>query len=102
MEPQLINGKHYPMWSQFVEKKSQWIGGRLIDHDMGMDEETEITDVVLQENGESSAWFEIVGKEFSWGGDVRYIGLGAPNQPGALTICGYAGMSCSIISPDKN
>lgn len=67
-QPILINGKHYPMWSQFVEKKSQWIGGKLIDHDMGLDEETEITDIVLRENGETSAWFDIVGKDFSWGG----------------------------------
>lgn len=102
MKQQLINGKYYPMWSQFVEKKSQWIGGRLIDHDMGMDEKTEITDVVLRENGTISAWFEIVGKDFNWGGDVEFIGVGTPKQPGAITIYGYAGMSCSIVVPDKN
>lgn len=98
-QPTLINGKHYPMWSQFVEKKAQWIGGKLIDHDMGLDEETEITDIVLRENGETSAWFDIVGKDFSWGGDVEFIGIGSPRLPEATTIYGYAGTSCSIICP---
>ena len=65
---------------------------------MGLNEETEITDIVLRENGETSAWFDIVGKDFSWGGDVEFIGIGSPRFPEAISIYGYAGMSCSIIS----
>ena len=26
-----INGKVYPLWSQFVEKKQEWVGGTLQD-----------------------------------------------------------------------
>ena len=26
-----INGREYPLWEQFVEKQSKWIGGTLQD-----------------------------------------------------------------------
>jgi hypothetical protein len=31
----IINGKEYPMWSEFLEHKNEWIGGTL--HDFGDD-----------------------------------------------------------------
>ena len=26
-----VNGKEYPLWSQFIERKGEWIGGILSD-----------------------------------------------------------------------
>ena len=37
-----INGKTYPLWSQFVDKKDEWIGGILEDYDGGSAGITEI------------------------------------------------------------
>ena len=78
-----INGKRYPMWEQFVEKKKEWIGGTLEDSGDSIDQtlfgglkaRTEIVDIVLKENGKESAWFEVVGKDFSCGGDVGHLGI---------------------------
>ena len=64
----LINGKEYPLWSQFIEKKETWIGGILEDFGDSMDIEffgiyahgtTKITDIILRPNGTDSAWFAI-------------------------------------------
>lgn len=97
MEP--INGKVYPMWSQFIEKKSQFIGGILEDSGDSMDRalgaktiQTEIADVVLRANGSESAFFEVLGKDFSCGFDVRYGGIAA-GEDGWITFSGYGGHS---------
>ncbi len=81
----VINGKHYPLWSQFVERKGEWIGGTLVDtgddfdrHAMGMKPmETGIVDIVLRKNGDDSAWFEVTGKDFNCGADVTVLGIPA-------------------------
>jgi hypothetical protein len=70
-----INGKHYPLWSQFVERKDEWIGGKLVNEDMGLVAETTITDIELVPNGEESAFFRICGKDFNYGFDVHYGGV---------------------------
>ena len=73
-EALVINGKHYPMWSQFVEKKHEYIGGTLIDTEYEPTP-TEIVDIILRANGENSAYFEVVGKDFSCGFDVNHGGI---------------------------
>jgi hypothetical protein len=83
-----VNGKFYPMWGQFVEKKNRFIGGVLEDHDMGMCEKTEITDIRLKPNGENSAYFVVDGKDFSCGGDVSCLGI-TGGDAGWLTFSGY-------------
>ncbi len=85
-----INGKEYPMWSQFIERKKEWLGGILEDHDMGMVITTEITDITLKPNGEDSAYFSVEGKNFTCGFDVGHGGIG-PGEEGWLTFYGYAG-----------
>lgn len=87
MEP--INGKVYPMWSQFIEKKERWIGGHLREFDiiMGMGPETEITDVTLKPNGTDSAMITFHGKDYDCGYDVKYVGIsGKQDSPGWLTL----------------
>lgn len=101
-----VNGKQYPMWSQFVEKKSEWIGGTLCDNGDpidrvvlgdGIEAVTEITNITLEPNGDTSAYFLVVGKEFSCGFDVRYGGISG-KQKGSnwLTFNGYGGHAWHI------
>jgi hypothetical protein len=94
-----INGKVYPFWSQLVEKKDQFIGCELEDLGDSMDraifgsdanKKTVVTDVILRENGNDSAWFNITGKDFSCGFDVRCGGITAGNE-GYITFSGYGG-----------
>lgn len=93
-----VNGRDYPLWSQFVEGKERWIGGLLQDHDMGGLEPTEITDIVLEPNGQESAYFKVIGKRYSCGFDVKYGGIGGSHTAIStkLHFTGYGGSSWSI------
>lgn len=71
----VINGKVYPMWSQFIEKKDQWIGGILHDHEC---ESTKIKDIRLEPNGTESAVFIIEGEDYTCSFDVKHGGVGSP------------------------
>ena len=94
----VINGKEYPLWSQFVERQKEWVGGVLQDFgdsfDRGVfgqeDAETEITGITLTANGDDSAFFSIEGKDFGCGFDVEYGGITA-GEKGWLTFRGYGG-----------
>lgn len=92
-----VNGKVYPLWSQFVNGKEQWIGGLLedtgdfIDRKIGFGAmQTQIEDVVLRPNGKDSAFFEVQGREFNCGFDVGHGGVAA-GEPGWITFRGYGG-----------
>jgi hypothetical protein len=102
-----INGKVYPLWNKFVERKEEWIGGILHDNGDSMDRAiglgdltTEIRTIELRPNGEDSAWFGIVGKEFSCGFDVKYGGIVA-GEEGWVTFSGYGGHTWRIKQPEK-
>lgn len=106
-----INGKEYPLWSQFVERKAEWIGGSLEDFGDPMDRRmgykggiTEITDIILRENGEDSAWFEVSGKDLSCGFDVGFGGIigGIKEDPDWLTFSGYGGHTWRIKKGGAN
>lgn len=103
-----INGKEYPMWGQFVDQKKEWVGGTLRDIGDSMDRgcgfapgETEIVDITLTPNGTDSAYFEISGKDFACGLDVRHGGLsGSENLGGGyLSFSGYGGHIWGIKKP---
>ena len=85
-----INGKEYPLWSQFVEKQNIFIGGVLEDWDEGVHAITEITGITLEANGKDSAYFQIQGKDFTCGFDVRYGGV-TGGETGWVTFSGYGG-----------
>lgn len=74
MEP--INGKTYPMWQGLIEKKSELIGGTLVEYDgdIGATASTKIIDIKLSPNG-NSAMIEIVGEKFTASCDVGYCGI---------------------------
>ena len=86
----IVNGKEYPMWSQFVEKEADFIGNVLEDFDMGMESTTVVTGISLKPNGDDSAMFCIDGEDFSCGFDVKYGGIIAGDE-GYLTFSGYGG-----------
>ncbi len=99
-----VNGKDYPLWSQFVEGKDKWIGGRLEDSGDSMDRNlglisgnmsTEITDVTLKPNGEDSAMFSVEGKDFGCAFDVGHGGIGKGDE-GWITFHGYMGHTWRI------
>jgi hypothetical protein len=103
-----INGKFYPMWSQFVEKKQDWIGGVLEDSGDSMDKamrlgnmSTEILDIELRANGEESAWFGVEGKDFSCGFDVSVGGI-TGGEEGWITFSGYMSHTWRIKQPNKD
>jgi hypothetical protein len=87
---ELINGKEYPMWSQFVDKADEFVGKTLEDHDMRMVAKTKVTDISLKPNGKDSAFFTIEGEAFNCGFDVQHGGIGA-GEEGWLTFFGYGG-----------
>jgi hypothetical protein len=103
-----INGKAYPMWSQFVEGKDEWIGGILEDFGDSMDVrlfgdkahgKTEITDITLESNGENDAFFSVHGKDFGCGFSTSCGGIGA-GEDGWITFFGYGGHTWRIKKPD--
>lgn len=98
-----VNGKYYPLWSQFVEKKEKWIGGILIDYGDALDrfvdyegDTTTIKDIELVANGKDSAFFSIIGEDFDCGFDVKYGGISSEGEEGWLTFSGYGGHQFSI------
>jgi len=99
----IVNGKEYPLWGQFVEKKEEWIGGELMDGGDSFDIQlgfspvkTIITDIELRPNGKESAFFAVVGKDFECGFDVSVGGIGGEQKDGWLTFSGYMGHKWKI------
>ena len=84
-----IDGKSYPLWSQFVEGKSEWINGTLEEFSDGFTEGaiTTITDITLAKHGDSNnVWFTIHGKDFDEGFDVQYGGISGDQTEGWLNF----------------
>jgi hypothetical protein len=103
-----VNGRQYPLWSQFVEGKSRWIGGTLEDFGDSMDRamgdqpaRTEITDITLEPNGKTSAMFSVDGKDFGCGGDVQSLGITVGDE-GWITFSGYGGHMWRIKGKGKD
>lgn len=92
-----VNGKYYPLWSQFVERKNEWIGKVLEDYDMDEVLVTTITDITLEPNGEDSAFFTVEGEEFGCGFDCAYGGI-TGGEEGWITFSGYGGHEWRIKS----
>ena len=101
-----VNGKDYPMWSQFVEKQNEFIGGILDDSGDSIDRmlganpmQTKITSITLEPNGEDSAFFSVNGETFSCGFDVQVGGISS-GENGWITFSGYGGHIWRIKQPE--
>jgi hypothetical protein len=95
----IVNGREYPLWTEFVERKEQFIGGVLEDFGDPMDRRifpdrfpmrTTITDITLKPNGTDSAFFEVVGADWGCGFDAEVGGVSA-GEKGWITFTGYMG-----------
>lgn len=89
--PLVVNGREYPLWSQFVHRKAEWIGGVLEDfgeYSTTPKYRTEIVDIELKPNGEKSAYFQVVGKDFTCGFDVQFGGV-VGGEDGHITFSGF-------------
>lgn len=100
--PNVVNGREYSLWPQFVAKKNDFIGGKLIeeDGDFGMTHETEITDITFGPNGTTGAKFGVVGKDFTCDCDVQYLGIGGRDKrfpEGSLTFSTFFNTRFTII-----
>jgi len=102
-----VNGKEYPLWSQFVERQEEWKGGILEDFGDSFDRKmgagpiiTEITGISLKPNGKDSAFFEVEGKDFGLGFDVKSGGITAGDE-GWITISGYGGHTWRFKQKEK-
>ena len=103
-----VNGKMYPLWSQFVERKDEQIGGILEDFgDDGHFSSSEpmktiITNIELRSNwAGDSAFFEVVGEDFGCGFNVQYGGISPANDITKkwLEFYGYGGHRWRIKKP---
>ena len=92
-----VNGKYYPLWSQFIDHQAEWIGNILEDHDMGMIASTKITGIALKPNGDDSAYFSVDGVAFGCGFDVAHGGI-VSGEEGWVSFSGYGGHSWRIKS----
>ena len=111
MKDILINGKVYPMWQQFVQKKQEWIGGTLQDFGDSMDKSlgitgeepmsTKITDIKLSPNGLTSAFFEVEGEHFGCGFSTGIGGIGGTQEKPWITFSGYMGHKWRIKKLNK-
>lgn len=107
----LVNGKHYPMWQQFIDKKEEWIGGKLIDrgdifdvmHGMADPDDPAVTvikDIRLKPNGKDGAFFQVEGEDFTCGGSVEYLGIsGGIEVENGICLAGYGGHKWIIQKP---
>lgn len=104
--PLIVNGREYPLWSQFVNGKAKWIGGTIEDFGDNMDRalgvrasRSKITDITLAPNGDESAFFMVHGEKHGCGFDVRHGGI-TGGEPGWLTFSGYGGHQWRIKAKD--
>jgi len=107
-KPKEINGKVYPMWSQFVEKKHLFIGGTLKDLGDSVSmtlgwagKTTTIVDIILRPNGEDSAFFYIEGRDFSCGFDVQQGGITSKEGDKYIAFSSFTGHKFRIWGKKK-
>lgn len=99
-----INGRKYPLWSQFVHRKEEWIGGVLQDFGDYSSEPkytTKITDIKLEANGPNHAYFSVVGENFTCGFCTSVGGV-SPGEAGWMTVSGYQNHTWRFKKKDGN
>lgn len=95
--------KHYPLWQQFVDTKSEWIGGLLTEDDsMFGKASTKIQDITLEDCNEGDyTKFSIVGDKFTCSFNVQYGGVWPINKPNSIGFTvPMAGSRFYITKPD--
>lgn len=95
-----INGKRYPLWEQFVDKKEEWIGGTMQEFDShcGPAPKEIIKDVRLEANGKDSAMLHFDGETYTWATDVECLYVDpSKNIPNGIALgARMCGSACHI------
>ena len=89
-----INGNEYPLWNEFIARKEEFIGKKLVNVTEKYTSETIIEDMFLIPNGTESAYFNIKGKDFDCGLDIHYGGFG--DSKGEESIISFSSLSGSF------
>lgn len=102
MEP--INGKTYPLWGQFVDRKEEWIGGTMTESDkyVGDSPTEKITDISMKANGPDSAMFVVKGETFEWAADVCGLSVGHVRIDRGIHLCTPWGSHITLRMPPIN
>lgn len=94
----LVNGKEYPLWGRFIDRKEEWLGGTLEDFGDSFDRRmgykgtiAMITNITLVPNGEEHAFFEIHTDKGGFGFSTSVGGIGGDQEEPWLTFSGYGG-----------
>lgn len=90
-----VNGKFYGLWGNFVQTKERFIGKTLEKFVFQEVLTTKITNITLAPNGTDSAFFEIVGTDFSCCFDVNFGGI-TSGDLGWITFAGYGNQAFRI------
>ena len=86
----IIDGISYPLWSQFVEKKDEWIGGILREDNHS----TVIRDISLTKESNAIV-FRVTGGTFSCAFNIAYGGAVPSNNNDSISFSAYS-LSFSI------
>lgn len=90
------------MWQDLIDKKAEWIGGKIIDYgDFGdaffgrpKPTETEIVDIKLTDET-----IEFIGKDWPLKYNRKYIGISPIHVEDGLALSGYGGHRIDIVKP---
>lgn len=105
------NQKQYPLWQQFVDRQSEWIGGILTDEDSFLGGSTKIKGIHIdrfpaQEATEDRCAieaydsFRVEGEGFDCSFNTQYGGISPTGEPNMARFVVPAGsMSFTITKP---
>jgi hypothetical protein len=96
-----VNGKTYPMWGQWVEKKESFVGATIEDLESPGIEST-ITDVRLLPSGTNSAMLSF-STAAGWSAccDVGYLAMSSPETGVVDLIASFGGWHMRITHFDQ-
>ncbi len=92
--------KVFPLWDQLIDKKEDFIGCVLEDHEPGFPVSTTIVTDIRMDSFNGSSIFVVEGKEFDCSFNVEYGGV-TGGEAGWLTFARYGGATHRIKRKEK-
>lgn len=86
--------RKFPLWDQFIDRKDEWIGGKLTEDG----ESTPIKDIQMNQVGDGYV-FSIVGEDWTDEFNVDYGGVSACGIPNSIGFYCMGGLSFTITKP---
>lgn len=96
----MLNPEEIELALELTTNKADWIGGKIIDRDMGMELISKITDITMKRNGDDSYYITVKSSkdQGDCGTDLSY-GSVIKNEDGSITITRYIGGYFTIRKP---